>query len=182
MLLVHFTVEDVRIKEQQLGDDEVLGVMGRRVACEVNWSQYTKITRMGIDEIALKKGHRDFVTIVTGQLENDRIVLSGVLPGRKKEIVIEFLRSIPMRLVKTIEEVCCDMDEGYTEAVREELPQAKIVIDRFHVKQHYSKAADKLRQRELRHLKKALSAEEYRQLKGHMWAFRKRPGNLNEEE
>ena len=38
MLLVHFTVEDVRIKEQQMGDDEVLGVMERRVACEVNWS------------------------------------------------------------------------------------------------------------------------------------------------
>lgn len=181
VLLVHSTVEDVRIKER-LGYDEVLGVMERRVASEVSWSQYTKIIRMGIDEIALKKGHRDYVTIVTGRLGNDRIVLLGVLSGRKKELVVEFLRSIPMRLVKTIEEVCCDMYEGYTEAVREELPQAKIVIDRFHVTQHYSKAADKLRQGELKRLKKELSAEEYQQLKGHMWAFRKKPGDLNEEE
>lgn len=181
VLLVHSTVEDVRIKER-LGYAEVLGVMERRVASEVSWSQYTKISRMGIDEIALKKGHRDYVTIVTGRMEDDRIVLLGVLPGRKKENVVEFLRSIPMRLVKTIEEVCCDMYEGYTEAVREELPQAKIVIDRFHVTQHYSKAADKLRQRELKRLKKELSAKEYQQLKGHMWAFRKKPGDLNEEE
>jgi len=179
--LVHSTVEDVSIKEQ-MSYDEVLGVMERRVVSAVNWSQYKRIYRLGLDEIALKKGHRDFVTIVTGRLENDRIVLLGVLPGRKKETVIEFLRSIPMRLVETIEEVCCDMYEGYTEAVREELPQAKIVIDRFHVTRHYSKAADKLRQRELKRLKKELSVEEYQQLKGHMWAFRKKPEDLSEEE
>ena len=74
------------------------------------------------------------------------------------------------------------MYEGYTEAVREELPQAKIVIDRFHVARHYSKAADKLRQRELKRLKKELSVEEYQQLKGHMWAFRKKPEDLSKEE
>ncbi len=179
--LVHSTVEDVSIKER-MSYDEVLGVMERRVRSAVNWTQYTRIYRLGLDEIALKKGHRDFVSIVTGRLENDRIVLLGVLSGRKKETVIEFLRSIPIRLVKTIEEVCCDMYEGYTEAVREELPKAKIVIDRFHVTRHYSKAADKLRQRELKRLKKELSAEEYQQLKGHMWAFRKKPQDLSEEE
>ena len=81
------------------------------------------------------------MTIVTGRLEDDRIVLLGVLPDRKKDTVIAFLRSIPMRLVKTIDTVCCDMYEGYTEAVREELPEANIVIDRFHVTQHYTKAA-----------------------------------------
>lgn len=181
MELVHSTVEDVRIKEQMTYDD-VLGVMERRVRAEADWSQYTRICRLGLDEIALKKGHRNFVTIVTGRLENDRIVLLGVLPDRKKDTVIEFLRSIPMRLVETIETVCCDMYEGYTEAVREELPKANIVIDRFHVTQHYGKAADKLRQRELKRLKRELSAEEYQQLKGNMWAFRKKPDDLSAEE
>ena len=56
------------------------------------------------------------------------------------------------------------MYEGYTEAVREELTNANIVVDRFHVTQHYSKAADQLRQQELRRLKKELPEEEYRQL------------------
>ena len=58
------------------------------------------------------------------------------------------------------------MYEGYTEAVREELPQAKIVIDRFHVTRHYSKAADKLRQRELKRLTKELSVENTSSSKG----------------
>ncbi len=162
--------------------DGVLGVMERRISSETDWSRYTVIGRLGVDEIALRKGHRDFVTIVTGRLENDRIVLLGVLPGRKKDTLIAFLRSIPLRLVDTIDTICCDMYEGYTEAVREELPNAKIIIDRFHVTQHYSKAADKLRHRELKRLKEELSEEEYQQLKGNMWAFRKKKADLTPKE
>ncbi len=179
--LVHSTIEDVSLKEQ-MSYDGVLGVMERRISSETDWSRYTVIGRLGVDEIALRKGHRDFVTIVTGRLENDRIVLLGVLPGRKKDTLIAFLRSIPLRLVDTIDTICCDMYEGYTEAVREELPNAKIIIDRFHVTQHYSKAADKLRQRELKRLKEELSEEEYQQLKGNMWAFRKKKADLTPKE
>jgi transposase len=181
MQLVHSTVEDVRIKEQMTYDG-VLGVMERRISTETDWSRYTMIGRLGLDEIALKKGHRDFVTIVTGRLEDDRIVLLGVLPDRKKDTVTAFLRTIPVRLVKTIDTVCCDMYEGYTEAVREELPEANIIIDRFHVTQHYTKAADKLRQKELKRLKNELSEEEYQQLKGNMWAFRKKKADLTPKE
>ena len=179
--LVHSTIEDVSIKEG-MSYDSVLGVMERRIASETDWSRYRAISRLGLDEIALKKGHRDFVTIVTGRLQNDRIVLLGVLPDRKKDTVVEFLRSIPLRLVTTIASVCCDMYEGYTEAVREELPKANIVIDRFHVTQHYSKAADKLRQQELKRLKQELPKEEYQQLKGNMWFFRKKKADLVPEE
>lgn len=179
--LVHSTVEDVHIKEQ-MSYDGVLGVMERRICTEKDWSRHTRIGRLGLDEIALRKGHRDFVTIVTGRLDDDRIVLLGVLPDRKKDTVIAFLRSIPMRLVKTIDTVCCDMYEGFTEAVREELPEANIVIDRFHVTQHYTKAADKMRQKTLKRLKNELSTEDYRQLKGNMWAFRKRKAALTPDE
>ena len=175
--LVHSTIEDVSIKEE-MSYDGVLGVMERRIATETEWSRYRAISRLGLDEIALKKGHRDFVTIVTGRLENNRIVLLGVLPDRKKDTVVAFLRSIPLRLAETIGSVCCDMYEGYTEAVREELPKADIVTDRFHVTQHYTKAADKLRQQELKRLKQELPEEEYQQLKGNMWAFRKKKADL----
>ncbi|MGC9424190.1 ISL3 family transposase [Vibrio sp.] len=179
--LVHSTVEDVRIKEQT-SYDRVLGVMERQIDAETDWSRYNEIGRLGLDEIALKKGHRDYVTIVTGRLENDRIVILGVLPDRKKDTVVEFLRSIPVRLVKTIHTVCCDMYEGYTEAVREELPKANIVIDHFHVVQHYSKAADQLRKRELKRLKTKLTEEEYKSLQGNMWAFRKKRDDLTLKE
>jgi transposase len=179
--LVNATVEDVSVKEG-LKYDQVLGVMERCISTETEWSRYTRIGTLGLDEIALKKGHRDYVTIVSARLPERRVVVLGVLPDRKKDTVIDFLRSIPLRLVKTIETVCCDMYEGYTEAAREELPNADIVADRFHVTRHYNQAADEFRKQERKRLEKELSEEEYQQLKGSMWAFRKRKADQSDED
>ena len=143
--LVGATIEDVSIKEQ-VAYDAVLGVLERRIATKVDWSAYTTLEALGIDEIALKKGHRHFVTVVSARLDKERIVILGVLENREKDTVVAFLRSIPQRLSETIHTVCCDMYEGFTEAVREELKTAKIVIDRFHVTRYYHDAADDLRQ------------------------------------
>lgn len=179
--MVGATIEDVSIKER-VAYDAVLGALERRISAEVDWSAYTVLEVLGMDEIALKKGHRDFVTIVTARLDGERVVLLGVLADREKETVVAFLRSIPQRLSETVHTVCCDMYEGFTEAVREELPSARIVVDRFHVTRHYHQAADGLRQQELRRLKQELPPEEYQLLKGSMWAFRKQPADLRPEE
>jgi transposase len=179
--LVGCTIEDVSNKEQ-IAYDGVLGAMERRISAEVDWSSYTTLEVLGLDEIALKKGHRDFVTIVTARLQSERVVILGVLPNREKETVVAFLRSIPQRLSQTIHTVCCDMYEGFTEAVREELNAARIVVDRFHVTRYYHRAVDDLRQQELHRLKKELAPEAYQLLKGSMWAFRKRPADLRPEE
>ena len=181
MQLVNSTVEDVSLKEQ-VSYDCVLGVLERRISAEVEWGQYSELGIVGLDEIALKKGHRDFVTIVTARVLNGRLVILGVLADHQKDTVVAFLRSIPRRLCQTIQTVCCDMWEGYTEAVRAELPAVRIVIDRFHVTKGYHAAADNLRKQELKRLKGELSTEEYQQLKGSMWAFRKKPAELKPEE
>jgi transposase len=179
--LVASTIEDVSRKER-VSYAAVLGALERRISAEVDWSAYTRLEVLGVDEIALKKGHRDFVTVVTARLAGERVVLLGVLPDRQKETLIAFLRSIPQRLSRTIQTVCCDLYEGYIQAVREELPRARIVADRFHVTRHYHQAAEGLRQHELRRLKKALPPAEYQGLKGSMWAFRKNPQDLRPEE
>jgi len=179
--LVNSTVEDVSIKEGLLYDS-VLGVIERKISIRVEWSQYTALGILGLDEIALKKGHRDYVVIVTALMANGQLVILGVLPDRQKDTVIEFLRGIPQRLQKTIRSVCCDMYEGYTMAVREELKAARITIDRFHVAQHYREAADNLRKQELKRLKGELPEEVYKQLKGSMWAFRKKAADLKSDE
>lgn len=179
--LVGSTIEDVRLKEQ-VGYEAVLGALERRVSAEVDWSAFTALWVLGLDEIALKKGHRDFVTIVTARLADGRVVLLGVLPDREKDTVIAFLRSIPERLCQTIRSVCCDMYEGFTEAVREELKTVCIVVDRFHLTRYYHQAADDLRQSELKRLKQELPPEEYKLLKGSMWAFRKKSPDLRPEE
>jgi len=179
--LVNATVEDVSRKEC-LGYDMILGIVDRHIRAEVDWSQYTALSTLGLDEIALKKGHRDYVVIVTARLKNGRVVLLGVLENRQKETVIELLRSIPERLKRSIVSACCDMYEGYTEAIREELPHVRLVIDRFHVARAYRDGLDSLRKLELRRLKRKLPEQEYKALKGSMWALRKEKQDLTAEE
>lgn len=179
--LVNSTVEDVRIKES-VAYDCVLGALERRIDASVDWGQYTALGVIGLDEIALKKGHGNYVVIVTAQLEDGRLVILAVLPNREKDSVVEFLRSIPERLKQSVHTVCCDMYEGFTEAVREELSQARIVIDRFHVARAYRDGLDDLRKQELGRLKKELPEVEYKQLKGSLWALRKKPADLTTAE
>jgi transposase len=178
--LVNSTVEDVAIKEK-LNYDRVLGILERHISESVDWSAYTCLGVLGLDEIALLKGHRNFVVIVTAK-RNGHISLLGVLPDREKDTVVEFLRSIPERLKKTITTACSDMYEGYTEAIKEELPQARLVIDRFHVTRAYRDCLDEVRKVELRRLKKELPTQEYKALKGSMWALRKHQQGLSPEE
>jgi len=179
--LVNTTVEDVSRKEQ-LAYDMILGIVDRHIRAEVDWSQYTALNTLGMDEIALKKGHRDFVVIVTASLKHGRVVLLGVLGNRQKETVVEFLRSIPQQLKHSIVSACCDMYEGYTEAIREELPHVRLVVDRFHVARAYRDGLDRLRKIELKRLKRELSTQEYKALKGSMWALRKEKQDLILEE
>jgi transposase len=179
--LVNSTVEDVSIKES-IGYDCVLGVLERRIDTRVDWGQYTELGVVGMDEISLKKGHRNYVVIITARLAEGRTAILAVLPDRQKDTVIEFLRSIPERLKQSIHTVCCDMYEGFTEAVREELPWVRIVIDRFHVARAYREGLDELRKQELRRLKAELPASEYKQLKGNLWVVRKKPADLTAEE
>ena len=179
--LVNSTVEDVSVKES-VAYDCVLGALERRIDASVDWGRYAVLGVIGLDEIALKKGHGNFVVIVTARLVDGRLVILAVLPNREKDSVVEFLRSIPQRLKQSIHTVCCDMYEGFTEAVREELSQARIVIDRFHVARAYRDGLDDLRKQELGRLKKGLPEVEYKQLKGSLWALRKKPTALTTEE
>jgi transposase len=174
-------VEDVSLKEG-ISYASMAGVLERRVDASVDWSVITEIEILGLDEIALKKGHRDYVTLVTGRLGDGEIMILGVLPGHEKAEVIEFLRLIPLRIAQSVQTVCCDLWEAYTESAREELPSARIVADRFHVAKHYRYAADEIRKQELHRLKKELSKEEYQKLNGSFRAFRKNAKDLNREE
>jgi transposase len=111
----------------------------------VDWRKLRKLRVLGIDEIALKKGQNSYVTIVTGQLSSSEVVILAVLKDRRKLSVKEFLRSIPKKIKAGIKRVCTDMYEGFTQAVKEELPEVELVVDRFHLSKMYRECADTLR-------------------------------------
>jgi transposase len=104
-----------------------------------------------------------------------------VLKDRKQETVAAFLASILAPLKATVQQVCTDMYKGYVSAAKTQLPQAKIVIDRFHVARAYRDCADKVRKQEMKRLKQALPDADYASLKGVMWVFRKSEADLKAE-
>jgi transposase len=181
LALVNSTVEDVSIKED-VGYEAIMGMIDRRIECKVDWKGFERLDVLGLDEIALKKGHQDFVSIVTAHVDG-QINLIGVLADRNKETVKAFLSSIPKRLSRTIKAVCSDMYDGYINAAKEVFGKGiRVVVDRFHVAKLYRKSLDELRKKELRRLKKTLSAQEYKKLKGAMWILRKPKQALSEDE
>jgi transposase len=179
--LVNSTIEDVCQKEATT-PDAVLSTLDRWMAAEVEWATLPPFALLGIDEIALKKGHRDFVVIVSARLPSERLVVLAVLPGRTKATLGTWLHALPSQVRHQIRTVCTDLWEAYISAVREELPQARIVIDRFHVAKHYRECADTVRKQEVKRLRKELPKEEAAQFKDTMWPFRKRWEDLEVEE
>jgi transposase len=179
-LLVNSTVSDVSQKAN-VSAAAVMGVLDRWVATSIDWSAVETLSVLGIDEVALKRGHRDFVVLVTAQRPTGVEILA-VLSDRKAETVAAFLESIPMSLKATVEVVCTDMYRGYESAIAQHLPKAKQVIDRFHVARAYRDCADTVRKHEMKRLKQELPKAEYESLKGVMWVFRKRAEELKQEE
>lgn len=122
------------------------------------------------------------MAIVTGRIDNETVIL-GVLADRKQETVKKFLLTIPKALRKTVKVVCSDMYEGFINAAKEVFgKRVKIVVDRFHVAKRYRNSLETLRKQELNRLKEELSEEDYKKLKGVMWALRRNPARLTEEE
>jgi transposase len=179
--LIQSTIQDVSRKED-IGYAAIEGVLDRHVASVVDWRVYERLDVLGIDEIALKKGHQDYLVIVTARFSAERIVVLGVLPDRKRATLTAFFRTIPDRLKRTIHTVCTDMYENYVSAAKEVLPQANVVVDRFHVAKSYRQCVDNLRKQELARLKKELPAEEYQPLKRTLWLFRKNQADLTPEQ
>ena len=179
--LINSTVSDVSRKEG-IGEGVVSRLLDAYISTEVDWNTVEEIGQLGIDEISIRKGHKDFVTIITARLRGE-IRLLAVLKDRKKATVIEFFKSIPKQIRQTIDCVCSDFYEGFINAAKEVLgKRVRIVIDRFHLAKLYRKGLDTLRKKEMRLLKKILEKSEYAQFQGAMWALRKPKENRSDKE
>jgi len=143
----------------------VEAIIDRYISTEVEWSKITEIGLLGLDEISLKKGYKDYVTLVTSKTATD-IKILAVIKGREKASVKLFLESIPKSLHKTIIAVCSDMYDGFINAAKEVFGETiPVIADRYHVSKLYCKCLITLRKKELKKLKSSISKEEYLALK-----------------
>ncbi|MBZ5637442.1 MAG: ISL3 family transposase [Acidobacteriia bacterium] len=129
---------------------------------------------IGIDEVSRSKGQR-YLTLVY-DLERSRLVWIG--ENRDADTMKRFFEWLGPRRARSIVIVCCDMWSVYLAAVREKLPRAIVVFDRFHVVQHLNRAVDDVRRESWRRL----TGEEKSAFKRTRWLWLKNPWNLVREE
>ncbi|MFB7950156.1 ISL3 family transposase, partial [Kitasatospora phosalacinea] len=79
---------------------------------------------LGVDDFALKRRHR-YATVIIDAETGERI---DVLPGRTAQTLATWLREHP-----GVEHVCRDGSGSYGEAIRQALPEAVQVSDRWHL-------------------------------------------------
>ena len=97
---------------------------------------------MSLDEFARRKGQGNFATILT---DLEKSSLLEVIDSHKSDDIIAVLKQQPLAMRESVEEVCVDMWGGFPKVIREVFPNAKIVVDRFHVQKLVNKALNKIR-------------------------------------
>jgi len=97
---------------------------------------------LGIDEISLKKRHKQFALVLS---DIDRKCIVAVLPTREKDALEQWIDSLSEQQRRTIRFVSIDMWAPYRQAVQCKLPHATLVVDRFHVMKQLNSRITQLR-------------------------------------
>lgn len=152
--------------------DEADGIMARAVARGLRKRDLSGLTRIGIDEKSVRKGHR-YITVVYN-LETSKVVWMG--EDRREETLDRFFAVLSKAALARIECITMDMWKPYRASCRKWIPNAdeKTVLDRFHIESHLNKAVDKVRREEHR----ALKAQGIDLLDRSKWDWLYHPENL----
>lgn len=102
------------------------------------------IEAISIDEFAIKKKHK-YAVALTDPINHKLI---EILPSRKKKDLIKYFNSWPQELREKIKYFSMDMWSPYKAVAETVFPNAKIVVDKFHLVAAVNKALDKLRIKE----------------------------------
>lgn len=128
------------------------------------------LVRIGIDEIAYRKGHR-YLTVIVDHMTG-RLVWAG--EGRNQATLGRFFDELGAERARLLTHVSCDGAEWIHALVRQRAPQARICLDPYHVVAWAMKALDKVR---VRTMTRAGISDRHA-----MWAVRKNPPDLTGEQ
>ena len=124
---------------------------------------------MGIDEIHLIRPR-----CVISNIRNNTIV--NMLPNRDKKTVTNYLYNLDGK--SEVQYVAMDMWTPYRDAVQAVIPDARIVIDKFHVVRMANDALEKVR----KNLREQLTPKQRRGLMHDRFVLLKRERDLNDQE
>ena len=168
----HMTIKAVA-SHLGVGWDAVKEIQKRRLQIRFQKPKLKHLEHLAIDEISIGRGHR-YLTVVL-DLDSGAVVFVGV--GKGADSLLPFWKRLHGAHAR-IKAVATDMSPAYTAAVREHLPRAVHVFDRFHVVKLFNEKFSLFRQELQREAEGPLAKKV---LKGTRWLLLKNPENLDEE-
>lgn len=179
--VIHSDTHNVAL-QNDLTDEEVWSMV-KHVSKKQIKIDLSSLKRLGIDEIALRKGHSNYIVVL---VDLDRRVPIGFAPSRKQEDIRKVLEGWGEVVLNQIAEVSIDLSGNYKGLVNKLMPNADVVADRFHVMKIINKDLDKAR-KDLRKANEENPDEEERNrvesaLKQSKYALLKPEDNLTENQ
>lgn len=132
-----------------------------------NSIRYPTLRVMGIDELKIIGAYRAIITNV------ERKTVFDMRETRRKADLLCYFKALPDR--DRIEWVTMDMYHVYRQVVRETLPQARIIVDRFHIQRMANKVLETVRKR----CRAALEKKQRLKLKDERFLLLKRQHDLS---
>jgi transposase len=145
---------------EQLKEGDILNVSRRNdvteeeiqrmiedIAEEITEPDLSKLKRLGIDEIALVKGQKNYCAVLVN-LDTGKLI--AILEKRTQEELKKTLTGWGKDVLEQIEEVSIDLWLPYKNLVKELMPSAEVVADRFHVMKQINQELDEQRRAEKR--------------------------------
>lgn len=136
------------------------------------------LTRIGIDEIAHRRGHRYLTCVV----DHDTGRLVWAAPGRNAETLGAFFDALGPERSGRLTHVTADGAEWIHSTVRARAPKAALCLDPFHIVAWATKALDQVRRQAWNQLRSGGRTDAAAELKGTRWALVKNPGDLTPEQ
>ena len=136
--------------------------------------QFDGLEAILVDEKAIQKGAGGFVTVVLNARSGELLHLAE---GRRKESLENFFAKLTAEQKAGIIVVGMDRSGPYRAVVAEQLPQAEIVFDKFHIISNYNEVIDRVRRRSYRET----LGEKRSFIKGQRFNLFRRPENVSGE-
>lgn len=120
-----------------------------RLACNFKAPSLKDVRMLAIDEHSVLRGH-NYVTVVFDAITRK---LLYICKGHKKADLMPFFEKLKEEgVADKIEAISCDCAHGFISLVEEYLPNAKIVIDEFHVVRMFGDTCEIIRREERKKL------------------------------
>ncbi len=111
-------------------------------------SDYSEVEQVGMDETAARRGH-DYVTLFVDIKEKKTLF---VTKGKSNETVKDFVNDLQNHggQGENIKEVSCDMSQAFIKGVEENIHNANITFDKFHIIKIINHGVDQVRKDEVK--------------------------------